>query len=148
MIKNSILQFWDQIRGIKYGPKIKKDLDLNQFTTKQEIESIISSLDHRIVLSFYDAFYKLKTSEQPITRGDNGAFTDVKKDKNKLKIKRGNHGWHEKKWTPIPEVELVNIIYESREFNNGKMRMESRIARMFWVKKGKEKLLITYYHSI
>ena len=92
MINYYILIFWDQIRGIKYGPKITKEIELNQNTTKKEIESIILSLDHRMEISFYDAYFKLKTLEQPTIYGDNGAFTYIRKDKFKLKIKRTNYG--------------------------------------------------------
>jgi len=147
MIKIIILKFWDKIRGIKYGPKITKNIELNQNTTKQEIEAIISTLDHSMVISFYDAYHNLKPSELPTVYGDNGAFTDIRKDKLKLKIKRGNHGWHEKKWSVVSKTDLINIIYKSRKYNKGKMRMESRVARKLWIRQDNDKLLVYFYHS-
>lgn len=148
MIKNSVLVFLDKIRGIKYGPKITKDIGLNRYTTKQEIESIISSLDHRMVLYFYDAYYGLLPGEKPVTKGDTGAFAYVIKNKDQVKLKMANHGWASKKWNSISSAELVNKIYKSREFNNGNLQINSRLVRTIWIKEKDGKSLVRLYHLI
>jgi len=147
MIRNALGILWDKINGIEYGSKITTKLELIEKTTKNQIESIVSSIDSKIVLSFYDAYYNLKSSEKPSVLGDLGAFTDVIKDDSKLYIKRGNHGWMDKYWEEISKPELTNIIYKSRCFNNGEIKIESRVARKIWRKNKNGKTLVYLYHK-
>ena len=148
MIGNFIKIFLDQLKGIEYGPKIKKEVSLNEKTTKYEIESLISKMGSKIVLSFYDAFYNLYPTEKPCALGDSGAFTDVRIDNEKIKVRLGNHGWMDKEWSEISKIELIEIIFKSRNFNEGKMELESRIARKIWKKNKDGKSLIYFYHKI
>ncbi len=148
MIGNYLKIFLDQLKGIEYGPKINKEISLNEKTTKHEIESLISEMGNKIILSFYDAFHNLHPTEKPWPLGDTGAFTDVRIDNKKIKIKRGNHGWIDKEWSEISKKELIDKIFKSRSFNGGKMRMESRVARKIWRKDKNGKSLIYFYHKV
>jgi len=148
MIGNILKIFWDRINGVEYGSKVNRELDLNELTTQSEIETIISSINNRLILSFYDAFYNLPSSEEPYSLGDRGAFTDVRMDSKIIRVKRGNHGWMDKKWTKISKRELVERIYKSRIFNGGRMRIESRLARRLWIKNKAEKTLVYLYHKV
>ncbi|HSP83766.1 MAG TPA: hypothetical protein VLN72_08530 [Gillisia sp.] len=148
MIGNLLKIFLDKIKGVEYGPKISKEIPLNEKTTKEEIKDLISSMGSKIILSFYDAFYNLHPTDKPWTLGDTGAFTDVRVDNGKLKVRLGNHGWMDKKWSDISKTELINIIFKSRIFNGGKMRMESRVARKIWRKDKNGKSLIYFYHKV
>ena len=105
----------DKIKGVEYGPKISKEIPLNEKTTQEEIKDLISSMGSKIILSFYDAFYNLHPTDKPWTLGDTGAFTDVRVDNGKLKVRRGNHGWMDKKWSDISKRELIDITGFSKE---------------------------------
>ena len=147
MFLNSLKIFWDRINGIEYGPKIVKEIDLNDQTTINEIKATVNSINSRIILRYYDAFYNLPETEKPHSCGDLGAFTDVRLDDNKLYVRRGNHGWMDKYWYEIPKIELIEQILNSRAFNNGKMNVESRVARRIWKKEKNRKSLVYLYHK-
>ncbi len=148
MIKNFIKIFSDKMKGVEYGSKVEKKITLNEKTTIEEIESLVSSMGNKIVLSFYDAFYNLHPAEKPWPLGDSGAFTDVRIDNEKIYAKRGNHGWMDKEWNEISKSELIENIFNSKSFNGGKMKIESRVARKIWKKDKNGKSLIYLYHKI
>ncbi|MEQ6125250.1 hypothetical protein AAON49_13665 [Pseudotenacibaculum sp. MALMAid0570] len=150
MIKNFLLIKFDQLRGVKYGKKADIEIDLNETTTKKKILRIVSKMNERYSLHFYDAFYNLLPEQKPWTLGDTGAFAEVKKEKNIYRVRLGNHGGFKNKgqWIKMSESELINSIYESRNYNGGKMRIVSRLARKMWVKKGRDKSLFHFYHDI
>ncbi|MFD0991000.1 hypothetical protein ACFQ1R_12905 [Mariniflexile jejuense] len=136
------------MKGVEYGSKINKEITLNEKTTKDEIKSLVSTMGNKIILSFYDAFHNLHPTEKPRVLGDSGAFTDVRIDNEKINVKRGNHGWMDKEWSEISKTELIDIIFKSRNFNGGKMRIESRVARKIWRKDENGKSLIYFYHKV
>ena len=148
MIRNFIKVFLDKIKGIEYSSKINKEITLNEKTNKDEIKSFISKMGNKIIFSFYDAFHNLHPTEKPLALGDSGAFTDVRIDNEKIKVKRGNHGWMDKEWSEISKTELIDIIFKSRNFNGGKMRIESRVARKICRKDENGKSLIYFYHKV
>ena len=136
------------MKGIEFGPKINKEITLNEKTTKDEIKSFVSTMGNKIILSFYDAFHNLHPTEKPWALGDSGAFTAVRVDNEKIKVKRGNHGWMDKEWSEISKMELIDIIFKSRNFNGGNMRIESRVARKIWRIDENGKSLINFYHKV
>ncbi|GHE59336.1 hypothetical protein [Roseivirga thermotolerans] len=149
-IKNLLETLIDRIRGFKYGEKGIISIELNESTSKSEIETLVSKLDHRMTLRFYDAFYGLQKDDKPWPHGDNGAFTDVTMKSGRLVAKRGNHGGYKDggKWLKISKQELIDTIFKSRDFNFGKIKIESRLIRTQWVKSMNSKVLVAYYHDI
>ncbi|MDG1572499.1 hypothetical protein OZ410_09240 [Robiginitalea sp. M366] len=148
--KNLLQVIYDKIKGVEYGEKTVVELDLNNETTMERIRKIVGEIDHRCILNFYDAFYELHPTQKPTTRGDSGAFTEVRKDGNTLKARLGNHGGFKQngKWLKISEQELIDRIYNSRMFNAGKMWLESRPVRKQWRKIENGKGLYEFHHNI
>ncbi|PWL29193.1 hypothetical protein [uncultured Roseivirga sp.] len=149
-IKNFLETLYDKIRGFKYGEQSVISIELNESTSRSKIEILVSKMDHRMTLSFYDAFYQLHPDDKPWPYGDTGAFTDVNRNKQRLVAKRGNHGGFKDhgKWMRLSESELVEAIYKSRDFNLGSMKIESRLIRTQWLKSKDSKILVAYYHDI
>lgn len=150
LLKNLLQIAFDKIKGVKYSEKTIIEIDLNDNTSFENIKAIISKMDYRTILKFYDAFYDLPPDRKPISFGDTGAFTDVRKDRNKLKVRLGNHLGYKKKgkWAPISEEELTDRIFKSRKFNGGKIKMESRPVRKQWIRTEEGKALYEFYHDI
>ena len=148
--RNLLEVFYDRIKGVKYGKKSVIEFELNNETSIESIKSIVNSIENRCILNFYDAFYELHPSQTPTTRGDSGAFTEIKKDGIILRIRMGNHGGFKQngKWLKIAEQELIDRIYKSRMFNAGKMRLESRPIRKQWRKIENGKVLNEFHHDI
>jgi hypothetical protein len=148
--KNLFEVLFDRIKGVKYGKKTTFELELNDDTSIDRIKTIIDEIDNRCVLNFYDAYYKLKPNETPVTRGDSGAFTEVRKDGRNFKVRLGNHGGFKLKgkWIKLSEQELVERIYKSRMYNAGKMTFESRPIRKQWRKVENGKTLYEFHHDI
>jgi hypothetical protein len=148
--KNLFEVLFDRIKGVKYGKKATFELELNDKTSIERIKTIIDEIDNHCILKFYDAFYELQPNETPVTRGDSGAFSEIKKDGNTFKIRLGNHGGYKQngKWLKISEQELISRIHKSRMFNAGKMTLESRPIRKLWRKAENGKALYELHHDI
>ena len=149
-IKNFIEVIYDKIKGVKYGKKTIVELELNNDTTTDRIKTIVAELDNRSVINFYDCYYELQTNQKPVTRGDSGAFTEVRKDGTVFKARLGNHGGYKLngKWIELSEQELIDRIYKSRMFNSGIMTLESRRIRKQWRKVENGKALFEFHHDI
>lgn len=150
VIKNLVEIIWDKLRGVKYGEKNVKEFDLTEKTTINRIQSIIAELDNRVVLSFYDAFYELKPLSKPMLFGDEGAFTDVIKNRKTFMIRLGNHGGFKNngRWIKISEKELIDRIFRSRQYNGGKIQITSRVVRRQWRKIKNGKAFYEFYYDI
>ncbi|WP_224484704.1 hypothetical protein [Robertkochia aurantiaca] len=148
--KNFIEVICDKIKGVKYGKKTIVDLELNNETTFNRLKTIVSELDNRCVLKFYDAYFGLQPNQLPVTLGDSGAFTEVRKDKTEFKARLGNHGGYKfnGRWIILSEQELIERIYKSRMFNSEKMTLESRLIRKQWRKVENGKALYEFHHDI
>ncbi len=148
--KNFLQVIYDKIKGVKYGKKTVVELELNNDTTIERITTIIAEIDKRCVINFYDAFYELQPNQKPTTRGDSGAFTEVKKYGTDFKARLGNHGGFKLngKWIELSEQELIDRIYRSRMYNAGKMTLESRPIRKQWRKVENGKALDEFHHDI
>ena len=148
--KNFIEVIYDKIKGVKYGEKTVVELELNNDTTADRIETIVAELDNRCVLRFYDAHYDLQPNQIPVTLGDSGAFIEVCKKRTEFKVRLGNHGGYKLngKWIELSEQELIERIYKSRMFNAGKMTLESRPIRKQWRKMENGKALYEFHHDI
>lgn len=148
--RNLLQIIYDKIKGVVYGEKTVIELDLNNETKVEWINTIVDQIDNRCILNFYDAFYELRPTQIPTTHGDSGAFTEVKKDGNTFKIRLGNHGGFKQngEWLKISKQELISRIFKSRMFNAGKMRLESRPIRKQWRKIENGKALYEFYHDI
>lgn len=98
----------------------------------------------------YNRNYGLLFDQKPITYGDTGAFTEVRKDGTKLVARMGNHGGFKLsgKWVALTKKEIIDRIFRSREFNNGHLTLESQPIRKQWKKIGNNKALFEYYHDI
>lgn len=77
--KNYLEALYDRIKGLKYGDRMVLDIELNQNTTIEQVMFIVSQLDYRMLLRFYDAYFQLPPDQQPAVFGDSGAFAEVKK---------------------------------------------------------------------
>lgn len=142
--------FSDKIKGVKYGPLKIFDIELNDKTTTEEIKLAIHKLDHRLVLNFYDASYELNFEQKPVNLGDSGAFVTIKKERNKLLGRMGNHGGYKLKgaWIKLSENEIIDRIFKSRNFNTGKMAIESRLIRYRVKRKDGINMVYPIYHDI
>lgn len=147
-IQNLFENLFDKIKGIKYGRESSISIELNSSSSKSKIEALISRLDHRMTLSFYDAFYRLRPEDKPLPHGDTGAFTDIISKKGRFLVKRGNHGWSDSQWKYLSKNELIEAIYSSRDFNHGSIKIQSRLIRTQWLKSKDSKVLVAYYHDI
>lgn len=149
-LKNQLVTLYDKLRGIRYGDNTVVELELDSATSRDYIEDVISEINNRCVLKFYDAFYDLPPEESPTTRGDLGAFTEVRKNGKSLFVRMGNHGGYKcnGEWIKISSQELVDRIYNSRTFNSGKMTLNSRLVRRQWRKIEDGYALYEYYHDI
>ncbi len=149
-LKNFIEIIYDKFRGIKFGEKSSIEFSLNKETSSDRIDFIISELDHRTVLRFYDAFYSLPPNQEPVPLGDTGAFAEVRKNKNNFEVKLGNHGGYKNggNWIKISRNDLAERIYKSRHFNGGRIKLESRLIRRQWRKDEGGKVLMEFHHDI